>query len=1207
MYGIEKCAYVLLFPFQISRFQIWLRGLQLFFVLFVCTISHAQTFSSFGTDFYIPFSPHFSGIQANMGVYITANQAATGTVKVGTTILPFTIAAGGVQRFFIGPGATSAAPNTAVYLDQRDGIKTDAAIRVASTSPVTVYAHIIKNFISGASLCLPTQTWGNRYVVPGITGNGGLGQPFINVMAREANTVVEITPRAPVLNNNRTVGQPFRITLANPGDVYQLQFAGGADISGTLIQSVAENADGRCNSVGVFSGSTRTFTGCEQAGAASNFYQQIFPASAWGDMFFVQPLALQQANKVRVYGQKEGTMVDVFNGTTRIDKTIGPQGWVEFDVREALQITATAPVMAVQFMSASSCDSRNPNLCPVTRDCPFPGAPAMVVLNPTTQYLDTISVFSATQQWVTPGESQVNRAFLSIAIADAGVPNFRINGAPPTGSFVAIPGTGYSLLLENVTALAAGNPVHILSSTAPFSCIAHGVGNLESYAYNAGTRLVNPLQQLRAKGTRRPEKDTICRGNPFVLELDIPFRANKIIWLVAGTTLGDTTLHTLPDSVYTSPSGDSLFRYVNPKPRSLTNLGEIPLVALVSPLAGVNCAGLIEVLGFFNHISGPMPAFDAPTQVCAATTQVLKAGSTGASQNTRWAWRANESLIQQGDSASFALMEAGQVVVRMWPNAPQRCPADTAFATINVRPLPDSNITLQGTFCTNTPLQLINRNSGNNLLRTWTINGNIDSTFDSTYLVIPSANQQVQVRLQVRDSRGCQSISNTRFFTPAEKPIVNFVLPGICLSDAFAKFTNRSTFSQGIENVQFLWNFGNTNTIPDSNQSQLANPVHRYRAAGTYRVSLKATAPNGCIDSVSAPFTVNGANPKPAFSVATASPLCSNTALAFVNRSSVDFGNITRLVWYWNWPANPADSTEVLQPRPGDTITHIYRLPPGIAQANYSLRLVAFSGIVCSADTFATLSIAQSPTVGLTLPVASLCSNAPALPLTGGRETQGLSGTGAYRGNGISDNQLLPAQVSGGSTRITYTYTTTQGCTDSATQVVQIVPAPQANAGPDKTIPAGGSTVLEGSLSASATNSSIAWSPPDGLSNANLLRPAASPAFTITYTLSVAQDGCTSTDSMTLTVRQQLVIPNAFSPNSDGINDTWLLGNLNSVPDILVTILDRYGKVVFRSKGYPTPWDGTRQGQPLPAGVYYYIIDNPSTRQKLSGSVALLR
>jgi gliding motility-associated-like protein len=87
-----------------------------------------------------------------------------------------------------------------------------------------------------------------------------------------------------------------------------------------------------------------------------------------------------------------------------------------------------------------------------------------------------------------------------------------------------------------------------------------------------------------------------------------------------------------------------------------------------------------------------------------------------------------------------------------------------------------------------------------------------------------------------------------------------------------------------------------------------------------------------------------------------------------------------------------------------------------------------------------------------------------------------------------------------------------------------------------------------------------------------------------------------------------IVIPNAFTPNGDGINDFWDIRKLSDFPNCLVSVYSRYGSLVFQSRGYPKPWDGTRNGAQVPTGTYYYIIDpGQNGLQVLSGFVAVLR
>ena len=85
-----------------------------------------------------------------------------------------------------------------------------------------------------------------------------------------------------------------------------------------------------------------------------------------------------------------------------------------------------------------------------------------------------------------------------------------------------------------------------------------------------------------------------------------------------------------------------------------------------------------------------------------------------------------------------------------------------------------------------------------------------------------------------------------------------------------------------------------------------------------------------------------------------------------------------------------------------------------------------------------------------------------------------------------------------------------------------------------------------------------------------------------------------------------VVIPNTFTPNGDGINDTWNISNLAYYPTSTISIYNRYGTLLYQSRGYNVQWDGTYNGKPLPEGTYAYIIDL-GTAGKLSGSVSIIR
>jgi gliding motility-associated-like protein len=98
-------------------------------------------------------------------------------------------------------------------------------------------------------------------------------------------------------------------------------------------------------------------------------------------------------------------------------------------------------------------------------------------------------------------------------------------------------------------------------------------------------------------------------------------------------------------------------------------------------------------------------------------------------------------------------------------------------------------------------------------------------------------------------------------------------------------------------------------------------------------------------------------------------------------------------------------------------------------------------------------------------------------------------------------------------------------------------------------------------------------------------------------------------EEVTLTMPEAcgMVIYDAFSPNGDDKNPVWTIGNVGSFPKIKVKIFNLWGKEVFNSSGYATPWDGTYEGKDLPAGTYYYVIDPGDESDVLTGAVSIVK
>jgi len=124
------------------------------------------------------------------------------------------------------------------------------------------------------------------------------------------------------------------------------------------------------------------------------------------------------------------------------------------------------------------------------------------------------------------------------------------------------------------------------------------------------------------------------------------------------------------------------------------------------------------------------------------------------------------------------------------------------------------------------------------------------------------------------------------------------------------------------------------------------------------------------------------------------------------------------------------------------------------------------------------------------------------------------------------------------------------------------------------------------------------------------------PLETTQYTVTVTDEfGCIGTDEVTVTVRNarcdetDVYLPNAFTPNGDGINDLFIVRS-NFMEEMVFIIYNRWGQEIFKTTDINQGWDGTFNGIPLPPDSYAYYIwalcVNAEEYRK-TGNVTLIR
>lgn len=136
------------------------------------------------------------------------------------------------------------------------------------------------------------------------------------------------------------------------------------------------------------------------------------------------------------------------------------------------------------------------------------------------------------------------------------------------------------------------------------------------------------------------------------------------------------------------------------------------------------------------------------------------------------------------------------------------------------------------------------------------------------------------------------------------------------------------------------------------------------------------------------------------------------------------------------------------------------------------------------------------------------------------------------------------------------------------------------------------------------------WTPSQFVDDPTSHSVTVTPDFTTVFEVVGFVENCQYSDNVLVVVGTEIDVPNAFSPNDDLINDTWDITGLSSYIRSRLTLYDRWGQIVLRSIAYTTPWDGKFNGQDVPAGTYYYVIElnEPGVDlEPITGNVAVIR
>lgn len=481
-----------------------------------------------------------------------------------------------------------------------------------------------------------------------------------------------------------------------------------------------------------------------------------------------------------------------------------------------------------------------------------------------------------------------------------------------------------------------------------------------------------------------------------------------------------------------------------------------------------------------------------------------------------------------------------------------------------------------------------------------------------------------------------------------------FTTSGRCKTSPI-KFTDTSKSRYGRVDT-WRWDFGDPSAIDDTSISQ--TPSYIYPQSGDYTVTLNVTSTKGCFGVVTKTVTVND---QPDFSIPNDTLICSIDTLRLQGAGEGVFS------WSPAYNINDVNSATPLV-SPDVPTTYIATFADAFGcKGTDSVLVDVVSKVtlntgndttICAGDPTA-ISINSNALNYSWTPVESLNNGTDKSPVASPLTTTTYNVIGKIGKCQATDDitikvapypqanagldsiiclgETIQLSASGGSiytwspplylnnpsisnpvakpaSTITYVVSVGDvlGCpktvNDSVTvTVLNIV----ADAGPrDTTVVVGQPLQLSGT-----GGTTYLWTPSTALSNPNIANPVAILNDNQQYVLKIQEAKCTATDTINVIVYKVeagLYVPNAFTPNKNGLNDLFRPIPLGIKSITNFKIFNRWGQLIYSSTatGETGGWDGTFKGKPQDAGIYVWVaeaIDYLDKKIVKKGSVMLIR
>ncbi|PKP00762.1 MAG: hypothetical protein CVU11_17025, partial [Bacteroidetes bacterium HGW-Bacteroidetes-6] len=600
----------------------------------------------------------------------------------------------------------------------------------------------------------------------------------------------------------------------------------------------------------------------------------------------------------------------------------------------------------------------------------------------------------------------------------------------------------------------------------------------------------------------------------------------------------------------------------------------------------------------------PVANFSATTECLNTTTQFTDLSTVTTGTITDWAWDFGDGVgTSTQPSPSYLYTTANTFNVSLTVTTDSGCTHNVVIP-VTVYAKPTASFTTADV-CQNLAAQFNSTTSNGNggIISQWdwdfdfiTPTHTTDATTQNPSNNYTSAGTYV-VDLIVTTTNGCSdTISNPITIFPM--PTASYTFTNECFGTAI-DFVDNSNVSTGTI-TNWNWVFGNSNT------STIQNPSEMYAVDGQYNVTLTVTSDNGCQDDVTQTVIVY---PLPVVGF-TPTEVCLLETTQFTDLSTVTSG--TNVGWTWNFDDGTAINT-IQNP------THTYG-----TEGVYQVKLIVTTNYGCKDSLTKPVTVNPLPQVSFIASVLDSCS--PVIVDFTDQSTINLPGTNViwswdFGDAGTSSQQhpnaisfINPSNSSVAIFDISLTVTSDKGCsvTQTINNMIKSYPIPLASFsyGPAPT------DIYESEITFT-DNSIIAsqwlWDLGDG-SSSTVQNPVHLYGDSGVYQVVLYMEnvyGCKDTTQKNVKINPVFVvfIPNAFTPDGDGIND-YFFATGYGITQIETLIFDRWGELIFEGHELESKWNGKYKGALVKTEVYSYKIrarDVFGQWHEYIGKVSLIR